>query len=101
MGKFASTSQLCVGLQKMQVRDAVCLITGSAQGLGKAFAVRLLEAGARVCISDVKVEVGLAAQEELRGKFGKEKVFFVQCDVTKAEQLVRFPEFGKDCIREA
>jgi len=110
--KFASTSQLCVGLQKMQVRDAVCLITGSAQGLGKAFAVRLLEAGAscqthstrphdRVCISDVKVEVGLAAQEELRGKFGKEKVFFVQCDVTKAEQLVRFPEFGKDCIREA
>merc|ERR1712130_437988 len=98
--KFACTSQLCAGLQKMQVRNAVCLITGSAQGLGKAFAVRLLEAGAscqthstrphdRVCISDVKVEVGLAAQEELRGKFGKEKVFFVQCDVTKAEQLVR------------
>ena len=30
-----------------QVRDAVCLVTGSAQGLGKAFAVRLLAAGAK------------------------------------------------------
>ena len=31
----------------MKVRDAVCLVTGSAQGLGKAFAVRLLAAGAK------------------------------------------------------
>ena len=30
-----------------QVRDAVCLVTGSAQGLGKAFAIRLLTAGAK------------------------------------------------------
>ena len=30
-----------------QVRDAVCLVTGSAQGLGKAFAIRLLAAGAK------------------------------------------------------
>jgi len=73
----------------MQVRDAVCLVTGSAQGLGKAFALRLLEAGAKVCISDVKVDVGLAALEELRSKFGKDKVFFAECDVTKAEQFVR------------
>jgi len=75
--------------QKMQVCDAVCLITGSAQGLGKAFAVRLLEAGAKVCISDVKVDVGLTTLEELRGRFGEEKVLFVQCDVTKDEELVR------------
>ena len=31
-----------------QVKDSVCLVTGSAQGLGKAFAVRLLQAGARL-----------------------------------------------------
>ena len=30
-----------------KVDNAVCLVTGSAQGLGKAFAVRLLEAGAK------------------------------------------------------
>ena len=65
-------------------------MTGSAQGLGKAFAVRLLAGGAkykhhstkdpvssvvsRVCISDVREEGGLATLEELREKFGSEKV---------------------------
>merc|ERR1711970_172575 len=71
----------------MKVQDAVCLVTGSAQGLGKAFAVRLLAAGAKVCISDVREEGGLATLEELREKFGAEKVTFVQCDVTKPEQF--------------
>ena len=37
----------------MEVRGKVCVITGSAQGLGKAFAVKLLEAGAKVCLSDL------------------------------------------------
>ena len=36
----------------------MCLVTGSAQGLGKAFAVRLLQAGARVAISDIREEGG-------------------------------------------
>merc|ERR1712226_1565870 len=55
----------------MKVQDAVCLVTGSAQGLGKAFAVRLPTAGARVCISDVREEGGLATLKELREKFGE------------------------------
>ena len=89
----------------------MCLVTGSAQGLGKAFAVRLLTAGARwvrmghdqfatwdkqttltvprVCISDVREEGGLATLKELREKFGEKKVTFVQCDVTKPEQFAR------------
>jgi len=71
----------------MQVRDAVCLVTGSAQGLGKAFAVRLLAAGAKVCISDVREEGGLATLKELREKFGEDKVTFVQCDVTMPDQF--------------
>jgi len=73
----------------MKVKDSVCLITGSAQGLGKAFAERLLKAGARVCISDVKLEGGQATLEELRNSFGKDRVHFVQCDVTKQEEFVR------------
>merc|ERR1712141_367021 len=87
----------------MQVRDAVCLVTGSAQGLGKAFAVRLLAAGAKVCISDVREEGGLATLNELREKFGAEKVTFVQCDVTKPEEFSKlFDEceayFKVECI---
>jgi len=87
----------------MKVENSVCLITGSAQGLGKAFAVRLLSAGARVCISDVREEGGLATLKELREKFGEKKVTFVQCDVTKPEQFTRlFDEcesyFNVPCI---
>jgi len=78
----------------MQVRDAVCLVTGSAQGLGKAFAVRLLAAGAKVCISDVKEEGGLATLKELREKFGEDKVTFVLCDVTKSEQFSKYDKLS-------
>jgi len=71
----------------MSVSDQVCVITGSAQGLGKAFAVRLLNAGAKVCISDLKQETGEKTLEELRERFGEEKVCFVACDVTSEEQF--------------
>merc|ERR1711973_155045 len=89
-----NSDQLTSVYSKMQVRDAVCLVTGSAQGLGRAFAIRLLAAGAKVCISDVREEGGLATLEELREKFGKEKVTFVQCDVTKQEQFTKYVWFN-------
>merc|ERR1711872_607069 len=102
-GKTYFSDRVISVYSKMQVRDAVCLVTGSAQGLGKAFAIRLLTAGAKVCISDVREEGGLATLEELREKFGKEKVTFVQCDVTKQEQFSKlFDEceayFKVNCI---
>jgi len=72
----------------MDVRGKVSIITGSAQGLGKAFAARLLEAGGKVCISDVNQAKGEAALAELRERFGKDRVCFVPCDVTKKEQFI-------------
>jgi len=66
----------------MDVSNKVCIITGSAQGLGKAFAVRLLNAGAKVCISDLKQETGEKTLIELRERFGEEQVCFVACNVT-------------------
>lgn len=73
----------------MKVSGSVCLITGSAQGLGRAFAERLLGAGARVCISDVREDRGLATLEELAQRFGRERVTFIQCDVTQEDQFNR------------
>jgi len=64
------------------------IITGSAQGLGKAFAIRLLAAGAKVCLSDVNSEVGEETLVELRERFGDDKVAFIRCDVTKKDDLV-------------
>ena len=50
----------------MDLVNKVAIITGSAQGLGKAFAARLLEVGVKVCISDVNQEKGEAALSELK-----------------------------------
>ena len=72
----------------MDVRGKVCIITGSAQGLGRAFATRLLEGGGKVCISDVNQEKGEDTLAGLRERFGQDKVCFVMCDVTKEEQFV-------------
>ena len=55
--------------------------------MGKAFAVRLLTAGARVCISDLKQENGEKALAELKERFGEGKLCFVACDVTSEEQF--------------
>ena len=43
-------------------KDNVYIITGSAGGLGRAFAEQLLTRGAKVCISDIKVTIGLTAR---------------------------------------
>ena len=61
----------------MDISNKVCVITGSAQGLGKAFAVRLLTAGARVCISDLSQETGEKVLSELKEKFGEKNVLNV------------------------
>merc|ERR1711936_851098 len=77
-----------MGSHSMDVRGKVCIITGSAQGLGRAFATRLLEGGGKVCISDVNQEKGEDTLAGLRERFGQDKVCFVMCDVTKEEQFV-------------
>ena len=42
-----------------EVKNKIAIITGSAQGLGKEFARRLLEKGGKVCLSDINIENGL------------------------------------------
>ena len=87
----------------MDLHNKVAIITGSAQGLGKAFAARLLEVGVKVCISDVNKEKGEATLAELGERFGPEKVCFVQCDVTKEEEFRNLfdraeENFGVTCV---
>merc|ERR1712106_322053 len=76
------------GWQDMDVEGKVVIITGSAQGLGKAFAARLLNAGAKVCLSDLRDDTGAKTKIEFEERYGRENVHFIQCDVTKQEDLV-------------
>jgi glucose 1-dehydrogenase len=59
--------------------DRVAIITGGANGIGKACARRLSEDGCHVVIADVDVSAGQALAEELGGDKGK--ALFVSCNV--------------------
>jgi len=71
----------------MKLNGKACIVTGSAQGLGKEFSRRLLLAGGRVIISDLQEEVGNNTVKEFRTEFGEDRAHFVRCDVTNNEDL--------------
>ena len=63
-------------MSNFAIQDHVAIITGSAQGFGKEFAIRLLEKGAKVCISDVDENAGEETKKELSERYGSENVTF-------------------------
>jgi len=64
-----------------RVQDKVILLTGGAMGLGKAAAIRLLEEGARIVITDHNVEAGAKTAQELG-----DNVEFLEQDVTDPDR---------------
>jgi 2-hydroxycyclohexanecarboxyl-CoA dehydrogenase len=48
-----------------RLKDKVALVTGSAQGIGRAIATRLAEEGAAVIIADIQEQVAARTAEEL------------------------------------
>ena len=64
----------------MAATDRVAIITGGANGIGKACARRLSEDGCNVVIADMDANAGQALAEELGSDKGK--ALFVQCDVS-------------------
>ena len=58
------------------VKNKIAIVTGSAQGIGKEFAKRLLNNGARVCLSDTNTQIGDETLEELIDIHGKSAVTF-------------------------
>ncbi|TRY69297.1 hypothetical protein TCAL_12574 [Tigriopus californicus] len=65
------------------------LITGSAGGLGKEFAQRILQQGAKVCLTDIKTELGQATEKEFVKAFGADRVHFEVCNVTNADDVLK------------
>lgn len=62
------------------------VVTGGAQGLGKAMVRRLAEAGANVLIGDLKLAGAEAAAAELAERYGR-KVIATQLDVTDSASI--------------
>jgi NAD(P)-dependent dehydrogenase (short-subunit alcohol dehydrogenase family) len=70
----------------MRLNKKVALITGAAQGLGAAIALRFAEEGAAVFICDLKGEEGERLAEEIKAKGGR--AFFLTLDVTVGQSWI-------------
>ena len=74
----------------MSLKNKVALVTGAAQGIGKAIAVRLAREGANVAIADVNLDLAQAAVAQIQSLDAKAAAF--RADVsnsTEVDELVR------------
>ena len=70
----------------VSLKNRCALVTGGAQGLGKAIARRLAEAGASVLIGDLKIDLAQQAAQELSERYGT-KVIACKLDVTDSASI--------------
>src|SRR5207302_4150470 len=78
------------GVPMGRLEGKVAIITGAGQGIGKAYAARFLDEGAKVVIADYNKERGESALADLKGKGD---VVFVPTDIS-------VPESCDDCARQ-
>ncbi|XP_006630023.1 15-hydroxyprostaglandin dehydrogenase [NAD(+)] [Lepisosteus oculatus] len=71
----------------MALRGKVALVTGAAQGIGRAIVEILLKNESKVAAVDLNEELGEACRAQLSQEFGAENLTFIQCDVTDRGEL--------------
>ncbi|WP_165978284.1 SDR family NAD(P)-dependent oxidoreductase [Actinomadura darangshiensis] len=74
----------------MTAAERVAIVTGAGQGLGRAYAARLAEAGTRVAVVDIAGDAARSAAEAIAAVAGAGRVTAHEADVTDAEQVGAF-----------
>jgi NAD(P)-dependent dehydrogenase (short-subunit alcohol dehydrogenase family) len=72
-------------LERFRLNERVALVTGAGQGIGRAYAHALGEAGAAVAIADISAETANNVADELKVK--NVDAIAIQVDVTDAAQV--------------
>jgi NAD(P)-dependent dehydrogenase (short-subunit alcohol dehydrogenase family) len=70
---------------RFRIDGKVALVTGGGQGIGRAFALALAEAGAGVVIADINEQSGPLVAREIEAAGGSAR--FVRTDVTSEEDV--------------
>jgi 3-hydroxybutyrate dehydrogenase len=70
----------------MKLKDKVCIVTGSASGIGRGIAKIYVANGAKVVIADLKLDAAIAAAAELTA-MGPGEAIGVAMDVTSEEAV--------------
>ena len=78
----------------MQFQDRVAIVTGAAQGIGKAVAQKLALGGARMLLADIQGEKVASVAEEIRGEDGVALPFEV--DASNAGEVGRMVQLALD-----
>ena len=82
---IADVSQVALA-DLISLKGRTAIVTGAAQGLGRAMARRLAEAGASVLIGDLKADLAKQAADEIGARYGG-KVIATRLDVTDSASV--------------
>ena len=70
--------------------DKVAIVTGGANGIGKACALQLAQFGAKIAIGDLKLDDAQQTVREIEEAGGK--AIALECNILKDEQMVKLVE---------
>uniref|UniRef100_A0A3Q4I7W6 15-hydroxyprostaglandin dehydrogenase n=1 Tax=Neolamprologus brichardi TaxID=32507 RepID=A0A3Q4I7W6_NEOBR len=71
----------------MSLTGKVALVTGGAQGIGRAVVQSLLQSSAKVVMVDLNKDLGEECKAQLDAEFGEGNCRFIECDVANGDAL--------------